>query len=176
MEPTNANDLIPASARPAAPILFGRPTYKFDSPELVGSIMAELIDPAQNRQAGRQGAPLANALRQLPATMPAARYTAVRGRQLRPFRLDTSAGLANSEIQFAGNFIHFRRNEAGPAGVELRFDDAGGDLIWLPAGGIIAGALFDRLYVTAAVAAGFVTLVIADDPRIDSLWFGQAPV
>jgi hypothetical protein len=169
-------DII-GTRKPAPPILAGRPTWKWDAPDLTGQIVAELLAPQTNREAGRQGIPLANVLRQLPATAPLRRFSAVRGSQLRSFRLDCNAGLTNSEIQIAGNVVHYRRSESGPAGVLLRFDDAGNEAHWLPAGGYIAGAVFDRLYVTSAAAvAGFATLTVADDPRQGALIFGNAPV
>jgi hypothetical protein len=161
----------------AGPILAGRPTAHWDSPELVGQIVAELTNPERSRQDGRQGIPLANAFQERPATAPQKRFSAVRARQLRNFRLDCNAGLTNSLLDLRGNVIHYRRSELGPAGVLLAFDDAGNEQTWLPAGGWIAGALFDRVYIScAAAAAGFATLLIADDPRQTELLIGSAPV
>lgn len=171
---TDATQNVPASSRAVGPILAGRATMKWDSPDLVGQIVAELTTPpGQSRQLGRQGLPSANSTRELPATLPAKRLTAVRGLQLRSHRIDVNAGQVNWPIEQRGNFVRYHRSELGPAGVLVRFDDPGSDAVYLAAGQGISGALFDRLYVTADVAAGgFVTLLVTDDPRADLLRVG----
>jgi hypothetical protein len=169
MDPINED-----AQTPNPPELFGRPTYEFDSPELVGSIMAELANPEQHRQAGRMGIPRDNVTQERPATAPAKRFSAVRGRQLRTFKLDTTAGFTDTPIDVRGNCIHYRRSETGPAGVNIKFDDGSAEQVWLPAGGFIMGAIFDRVLISAAATAGFAHITVADDPRQDKLTFGTA--
>lgn len=173
-----ADELITGANSAAPPLLFGRPTARnLDSPELVGSIVAELSHNERSRQNGRQGIPAADVTRELPATAPANRFSAIRARQIRSHRLDCNLGLADSLINQRGNVLHYRRSETGPAGVLVRFDDAGAEQVWLPAGGVIAGALFDRVFVSCVAAVGgFATLTIADDPRQAALYFGTAAV
>jgi hypothetical protein len=159
---------------PTPPELFGRPTTDWDSAELVGSIVAELTQKEPLRQHGRIGTPTDNVFQERPATAPPKRFSAVRARQLRTFRLDTAAGLDKSLIDVRANCIHYRRSETGPAGVDLRFDDASAEAVWLPAGGYILGAVFERVFVSSAVAAGFAHIALLDDPRQDKVSFGTA--